>query len=91
MKFLVTYRTRISQVLGLAFVVLFLVSGKPLEMAAPVLTGILFFLGCLLVGLATAGRLWCAQYIFSASWGVLASDCVRNPCHWQQCLSLDLP
>ena len=39
MKFLVTYRTRISQVLGLAFVVLFLVSGKPLEMAAPMLTG----------------------------------------------------
>ena len=34
MKFLVTYRTRISQILGLAFVVLFLVSGKPLEMAA---------------------------------------------------------
>ena len=74
MKFLVTYRTRISQVLGLAFVVLFLVSGKPLEMAAPMLTGILFFLGCLLVGLATAGRMWCAQYIAGYKDGVLVRE-----------------
>lgn len=86
MKFLVTCRTRISQILGLAFVVLFLVSGKPLEMAAPMLTGILFFLGCLLVGLATAGRMWCAQYIAGYKDGVLVREgpysVCRNPLYF---------
>ena len=83
MKFITTYRTRISQGLGLAFIVLFLVSNKPLDMQAPFLAGLLFLLGCVLVGLATVGRLWCAQYIAGYKNGVLVCEgpysICRNP------------
>lgn len=57
------YRTKLSQLMGLAFFVTFTFSYKKLEVLSPLLTGSMFVSGCLMVGLATVGRLWCAQYI----------------------------
>ena len=63
MYFLDHYRTRISQVIGLLFLFLFMFSQKELDVTAPYISGILFLVGCLCVGAAMAGRMWCAQYI----------------------------
>jgi len=45
------------------FVLIFVFSEKKLDITAPLVVGCMFILGCVLVGIATVGRLWCAQYI----------------------------
>lgn len=86
MDTITTYRPRISQAFGLAFILLHVFSAKGLVIAAPALTGFLFFLGCLCVGLAMAGQLWCAQYIAGYKNGVLVREgpysICRNPLYF---------
>ena len=62
-KFLEKHRTRISQILGVVYILVFTFSEKKLDTTMPVVTGIMSMAGLTLVGAATAGRLWCAQYI----------------------------
>lgn len=59
MYFLDHYRTRISQVIGILFLFLFMFSQKELDVIAPSVTGILFLVGCLCVGAAMVGRVHC--------------------------------
>ncbi|MDR1651636.1 MAG: isoprenylcysteine carboxylmethyltransferase family protein [Synergistaceae bacterium] len=63
MKIIERYRTRISQALGLVYILVFALSEKKLETTAPTVTGIMIIAGCVLVGIGIVGRLWCAQYI----------------------------
>jgi protein-S-isoprenylcysteine O-methyltransferase Ste14 len=49
--------------LGILFLFIFAFSKKRLEADARVVSAVMLTAGCLLVSLATVGRLWCAQYI----------------------------
>ena len=86
MYFLDHYRTRISQVIGLLFLFLFMFSQKELDVTAPYVSGILFLVGCLCVGAAMAGRMWCAQYIAGYKNDVLVREgpysVCRNPLYF---------
>jgi protein-S-isoprenylcysteine O-methyltransferase Ste14 len=62
-KFIVQYRTKISQILGAVYILCFLFSQKKLEIEYPIATEIMFLTGCVLVSLGVVGRLWCALYI----------------------------
>jgi protein-S-isoprenylcysteine O-methyltransferase Ste14 len=61
--FVSRWRTRLSRYLGIAFVLAYMFSDQKLQKAAPLATGIMFGIGCLMVGIAVVGRLWCAEYI----------------------------
>lgn len=86
MHFLDNYRTRISQVGGILFLFLFMFSQKELDAAAPFVTGVLFLIGCVCVGLAMIGRMWCAQYIAGYKNDVLVREgpysMCRNPLYF---------
>lgn len=86
MHFLTTYRTRISQAGGLLFLFLCMFSQKELDLSNPFLTGVLFLLGCICVGFAVVGRLWCAQYIAGYKNDVLVREgpysLCRNPLYF---------
>ena len=74
MYFLDHYRTRISQVIGILFLFLFMFSQKELDVTAPY------------VGAAMAGRMWCAQYIAGYKNDVLVREgpysVCRNPLYF---------
>jgi len=61
--FISRWRTKLSQILGVVFVLIFIFSEKKLEYSAPFTADVMFAAGCVLIGVATVGRLWCAQYI----------------------------
>jgi len=61
--FVTRWRTKLSQILGVVFILALVFSEKRLEYAAPFSICVMFAVGCALVGIATVGRLWCAQYI----------------------------
>jgi protein-S-isoprenylcysteine O-methyltransferase Ste14 len=63
MKFIARYRKRLSQILGLVYILAFAFSEKKLGTAMPVMTKMMVTAGVILVGLGIVGRLWCAQYI----------------------------
>jgi protein-S-isoprenylcysteine O-methyltransferase Ste14 len=85
-EFMVRRRTKISQMLGVVFLLVFIFSEKKLEGEAPFLAGIMFTTGCVLVGLATVGRLWCAQYIAGYKTDALVTEgpysICRNPLYF---------
>jgi protein-S-isoprenylcysteine O-methyltransferase Ste14 len=56
------YRMFISRLFVAIIVALLIFSGSKWE-TRPVMSGILFMIGVMLVGMATVGRLWCALYI----------------------------
>jgi len=43
--------------------ILFVITSDKWATRAPLVSGVLFLSGCLLVGIATLGRLWCSLYI----------------------------
>lgn len=47
---------------GLIVVLLF-VAGSQWEISSPLVSAVLFLAGCILVGIASLGRLWCSLYI----------------------------
>jgi protein-S-isoprenylcysteine O-methyltransferase Ste14 len=56
-------RIHISQIFAVLLVVLICVSRSLWEDKLPLVTTVLFFLGAVLVGIASLGRLWCSVYI----------------------------
>jgi protein-S-isoprenylcysteine O-methyltransferase Ste14 len=62
-NFITRWRTKMSQALGIAFFLLFAFTKKELAMTYPIVAGTMFAVGCILIGIAVVGRLWCAQYI----------------------------
>lgn len=62
-EFVEHYRTKLSQVLAVVFILVFTFSNNALEWTYPAIPGVMMLVGCVLVGAATVGRLWCALYI----------------------------
>jgi protein-S-isoprenylcysteine O-methyltransferase Ste14 len=63
MKFIARYRTKLSRILGLVYILIFTFSEKKLETAMPLITEMMVIAGIILAGLGIVGRLWCTQYI----------------------------
>ncbi len=63
MEFVEHYRTKLSQMLAAVFILVFTFSNNALEWTYPAIPGAMMLVGCVLVGAATVGRLWCALYI----------------------------
>lgn len=80
------HRTKFSQLLGCVLVLFFALSDKKLEHSHPLATGVMFIAGCVLVGCATVGRLWCAQYIAGYKTDTLVTvgpySLCRNPLYF---------
>lgn len=85
-EFLVRKRTKLSQLLGVVFVFVFLFSEKRLETVAHSVTDIMIIAGCVMVGIATVGRIWCAQYIAGYKTNTLIKEgpysVCRNPLYF---------
>lgn len=58
-----TLRIQVSRLFGILMAVMLCISTSGWEEQAPLMAAGLFFLGTILVGLATVGRLWCSLYI----------------------------
>ena len=56
-------RIMISRIFAFALVAVILVSSSALEERLPFFSTLLFFIGIVLVGVASIGRLWCSLYI----------------------------
>jgi protein-S-isoprenylcysteine O-methyltransferase Ste14 len=86
MEFIARCRTKLSQALGLVYVLAFIFSEKKLRIAVPAVTGAMMMGGIILVGSAIAGRLWCAQYIAGHKEELLITDgpysVCRNPLYF---------
>ena len=80
------HRIRISRILYGIYIQLFIFTEKKLETTLPLATGIMFMTGLFLVGVATVGRLWCAQYIAGYKAGSLITvgpySICRNPLYF---------
>jgi protein-S-isoprenylcysteine O-methyltransferase Ste14 len=63
MEFIARYRTKLSQALGIVYILIFAITEKRLETTMPAVSGLMIILGVILVGSGIVGRLWCAQYI----------------------------
>jgi protein-S-isoprenylcysteine O-methyltransferase Ste14 len=85
-KFVAEHRTRLSQCLGAVFLAVFIFSERKLGQSAYFVTEIMWISGCFFVGLATVGRLWCAQYIAGYKTDVLVMEgpysICRNPLYF---------
>ena len=83
-KFIAKHRTRLSQLFGIVFLMVFIFSEREFDQTA--VADIMVLLGCLLVGAATVGRLWCAQYIAGYKTDVLVMEgpysICRNPLYF---------
>ena len=63
LDFITRYRTKISQLFGVAYIFVFIFSNKILEEKMSLLADSMLVAGCLMGGIAVVGRLWCAQYM----------------------------
>jgi protein-S-isoprenylcysteine O-methyltransferase Ste14 len=86
MKFIARYRKRLSQILGLVYILVFAFSEKKLGTATPVMAKMMVTAGVILVGLGIVGRLWCAQYIAGRKTETLITEgpysVCRNPLYF---------
>lgn len=80
------FRKRISWIFIVALVALIALSESALETEVPFLTPVLFLLGCVFVGIASLGRLWCSLYIAGYKTDVLVTEgpysICRNPLYF---------
>jgi protein-S-isoprenylcysteine O-methyltransferase Ste14 len=85
-KFIEEHRTRLSRWLGVIFLIVFIFSDRKLDRSAHFAAELMWISGCLLVGIATVGRLWCAQYIAGYKTDVLVMEgpysMCRNPLYF---------
>jgi protein-S-isoprenylcysteine O-methyltransferase Ste14 len=86
-EFIARHRTKISQLLGGIFLLVFTFSEKELEKGSvAVITGIMFLVGLFFCAVATVGRLWCAQYIAGYKTDKLVTEgpysVCRNPLYF---------
>jgi len=58
-----TLRLHLSRLFGIIMALFLCVSASGWDKEAPLMATTLFFLGTILVGIATVGRLWCSLYI----------------------------
>ena len=80
------YRIGISRIFVVALVLVIVFSGSAWENQEHFITSILFMIGCVLVGIATLGRLWCSLYIAGYKKDVLVTagpySMCRNPLYF---------
>jgi len=57
------FRIEISRIFVAALIIVIIISDSAWETQAPFIRAILFMIGCILVGIASLGRLWCSLYI----------------------------
>lgn len=85
-KTIARHRTRLSQSLGIIFLLAYTFSEKRLEQNVSLVTETMFLTGCILVGIAIVGRLWCSQYIGGYKSDALVMDgpysICRNPLYF---------
>jgi protein-S-isoprenylcysteine O-methyltransferase Ste14 len=62
-EFIAKYRTKISQLLGVVYLLVFALSAKKFEIVSPLASEIMVGAGCVFIGIGIVGRLWCALYI----------------------------
>ncbi len=86
LNFIERYRTRLSQLLAVLYILAFMFSKKALVTISPVIPGTMMLAGCVLVGAATVGRLWCAFYIAGHKTEHLITygpySCCRHPLYF---------
>lgn len=89
MDLLVRCRTRLSQLGGVAFLAVCALSGKKFEVISPNLCDLMFALGCVFIGLAAVGGIWCALYIAGyKNEGLIDTglySMTRNPLYFFSC------
>jgi protein-S-isoprenylcysteine O-methyltransferase Ste14 len=80
------YRIGISRIFVVALALVIAFSKSAWESESPFLTAILFMIGCVLVGIASLGRLWCSLYIAGYKTDVLVTEgpysMCRNPLYF---------
>ena len=57
------FRIEISRIFVAALIIIIALSSSAWETRAPFVSTVLFMIGCVLVGVASLGRLWCSLYI----------------------------
>jgi protein-S-isoprenylcysteine O-methyltransferase Ste14 len=86
MEFIARYRTKLSQSIGIFYILIFTFSKKKFETEMPTLTGLMLITGIILVGSGMVGRLWCAQYIAGRKMESLITEgpysVCRNPLYF---------
>lgn len=79
-------RVRVSQVFGYILILFICVSTSAWENIAPLAGTILFFMGVILVAIASIGRIWCSLYVggFKANTLITAGpySLCRNPLYF---------
>jgi len=78
-KFITSYRIRISQIFGVAFILVYTFSEKKLNGVSAV-TETMTVIGILLMIVAIVGRLWCAQYIAGRKTDSLVTEGIYSIC-----------
>ncbi|MEN6488571.1 MAG: isoprenylcysteine carboxylmethyltransferase family protein [Smithella sp.] len=80
------FRIELSRVFVVALVIIKALSNSAWETQAPFVCAILFMIGCILLGIASLGRLWCSLYIAGYKTDSLVTEgpysLCRNPLYF---------